>query len=145
LTVTHPDMMRYFMTIPEACSLVLEAAVMGKGGEVFVFEMGKPVRILDLAKSMIRLSGLIPEKDIAIEFTGVRPGEKLYEEIFSGDDNLIETHHPKILIGRVKQLAFAELNRQIDGLLVIAPGDDAAFREGLKGVVSEYSPMSGDR
>ena len=145
VTVTHPDMVRYFMTIPEACSLVLEAAVMGKGGEVFVFEMGKPVRILDLAKSMIRLSGLILGKDIQIEYTGMRPGEKLFEELFTGDDNLVETHHPKIMIGRVKQFEYESLNRQLDALMAIPPGAESTFVEGLKGVVAEYSPMSGDR
>lgn len=103
VTVTHPDMIRYFMTINEACQLVLEAAVMGEGGEIYVFDMGDPVKIYDLARNMIRLSGFIPEKDIKIEFTGLRPGEKLFEDLFSDKEKLIMTHHKKILIGRVRE------------------------------------------
>ncbi len=103
VTVTHPDMIRYFMTIPEACQLVVEAAVMGEGGEIFVFDMGEPVKIYDLAKNMIRLSGFIPERDIKIQFTGLRPGEKLFEDLFSEKEKLIKTHHEKILIGKVNE------------------------------------------
>ena len=97
VTVTHPDITRYFMTIPEASSLVLEAAVMGKGGEIFVFDMGEPVKILDLAKKMIQLAGLRPDIDIPIQFSGLRPGEKMYEELFKSSENLLPTHHPKIM------------------------------------------------
>ena len=101
VTVTHPEITRFFMTIPEACQLVLEAGAMGKGGEIFMFDMGQPVRIIDLARNMIRLSGLQPEKDIGIVFNGLRPGEKLYEELLNQDENTIPTHHPRILIARV--------------------------------------------
>jgi FlaA1/EpsC-like NDP-sugar epimerase len=103
ITVTHPAITRYFMTIPEACELVLEAGFMGKGGEIFVFDMGQPVKIVDLAYQMIRLSGLVPEKDIKIVYTGLRPGEKLYEELLSNHENTIPTHHPKIKIAKIVQ------------------------------------------
>ncbi|MBW7952232.1 MAG: polysaccharide biosynthesis protein, partial [Chitinophagaceae bacterium] len=96
VTVTHPDIIRYFMTIPEACSLVLEAGTIGKGGEVFLFDMGEPVRILDLAKKMIRLAGLTPGKDIELRFTGLRPGEKLFEELLNKEEEVIPTHYKKI-------------------------------------------------
>lgn len=101
ITVTHRDIVRYFMTIPEACQLVLEAGFMGKGGEIFVFDMGKPVKIADLAVNMIRLSGLEPGKDIKIEYTGLRPGEKLYEELLSKNEEILPTHHEKIKIAKV--------------------------------------------
>jgi len=101
VTVTHPEITRYFMTIPEACQLVLEAGFMGNGGEIFVFDMGKPVRITDLAINMIRLSGLKPGKDIKIEFTGLRPGEKLYEELLSAGEEVLPTHHEKIKVAKV--------------------------------------------
>lgn len=102
--VTDPEVTRYFMTIPEACQLVLEAFVMGSGGEIFVFDMGKSVKIIDLAKKMIRLHGLEPEKDIAIQFTGLRPGEKLYEELLANEEATLPTHHPKILIAKIRSL-----------------------------------------
>jgi FlaA1/EpsC-like NDP-sugar epimerase len=97
IRVTHPDITRYFMTIPEASALVIEAASMGNSNEIFVFDMGEPVRIVDLATKMIRLANLIPEKDIKIEFSGLRPGEKLHEELFSDHEKLMQTHHPKIM------------------------------------------------
>ena len=103
VTVTHPEMTRYFMTIPEACQLVLEAGFMGKGGEIFVFDMGKPVKIADLASQMIRLSGFVPGKDIEIVYTGLRPGEKLFEELLSDHELTKPTHHPKIKIARVAE------------------------------------------
>jgi FlaA1/EpsC-like NDP-sugar epimerase len=102
VTVTHPEVTRYFMTIPEACQLVLEAGFMGKGGEIFVFDMGNPVKIVYLANQMIRLSGLVPEKDIKIEFTGLRPGEKLYEELLTQKENTLPTHHSKIKIAKIE-------------------------------------------
>jgi len=101
VTVTHPDVTRYFMTIPEACQLVLEAGFMGKGGEIFIFDMGKPIKIADLAENMIRLSGLEPGKDIKIEYTGLRPGEKLYEELLSAEEEILPTHHDKIKVAKV--------------------------------------------
>src|SRR5690606_12904715 len=100
ITLTHPDIIRYFMTIPEACQLVLEAASMGKGGEIFIFNMGKPVRIIDLAKKMIQLAGLQPYKDIEIKTIGLRPGEKLYEELLHDSSTTLPTHHPKIMIAQ---------------------------------------------
>lgn len=103
LTVTHKDITRYFMTIPEACQLVLEASAMANGGEIFVFDMGESVKIIDLAERMIRLSGFEPNKDIEIKITGLRPGEKLYEELLSNEENTIPTHHKKILIGKVRK------------------------------------------
>ncbi len=103
VTVTHPDITRYFMTIPEACQLVIEAGNMGNGGEIFVFDMGKSVKIVDLAKKMIRLSGFTPFKDIDIKFTGLRPGEKLYEELLNDLENTLPTHHEKIMIAKVRE------------------------------------------
>jgi ADP-ribose pyrophosphatase YjhB (NUDIX family) len=100
LTVTHKEVTRYFMTIPEACQLVLEAGVMGKGGEIFVFDMGEPIKIYELARRLIQLSGLVPEKDIPIRIVGLRPGEKLYEELLADKEAVKPTHHPKIMIAR---------------------------------------------
>ncbi len=101
LTVTHENVTRYFMTIPEACQLVIEASTMGNGGEIYVFDMGKSIKIIDLAKKMIQLAGLEIEKDVKIKITGLRPGEKMYEELLSNEENTIPTHHPKIMIGKV--------------------------------------------
>jgi len=103
ITVTHPDMMRYFMTIPEASQLVLEAAGIGKGGEVFILDMGEPVRIVDMARELVRLSGLKPDEDIEIVFTGTRPGEKLFEELALEGENATHTHHPKVFVGSVRR------------------------------------------
>lgn len=114
ITVTHPEITRYFMTIPEACQLVLEAGTMGKGGEIFIFDMGHAVKILDLAKKMVRLSGLEPGKDIEIVYTGLREGEKLYEELLSNKENTIPTHHDKILIAKVNDQDYLEINRYVE-------------------------------
>jgi FlaA1/EpsC-like NDP-sugar epimerase len=114
VTVTHPEITRYFMTIPEACRLVLEAGVMGRGGEIFIFDMGKSVKILDLARKMIQLSGLSPEKDIDIVFTGLREGEKLYEELLNRQENTIKTHHEKIMIVKVQEYSFPEIDNYIE-------------------------------
>ncbi len=116
VTVTHPEINRYFMTIPEACQLVLEAGAMGNGGEIYIFDMGEPVRIIDLAEKMIRLSGLKPYKDIDILFTGLRPGEKLKEELLNDKENTIGTHHPKIMIAKVAQYNFLEINQTINSM-----------------------------
>lgn len=115
--VTHPDITRYFMTIPEACQLVLEAGAMGNGGEIFVFDMGESVKIADLAKKMIRLSGLKLGEDIEIEYTGLRPGEKLYEELLATSENTLPTHNEKILIGKVRHYQYDEVNRAVSLLL----------------------------
>jgi FlaA1/EpsC-like NDP-sugar epimerase len=117
VTVTHPDVTRYFMTIPEACELVLEAGFMGKGGEIFIFDMGKQIRIADLANHLIQLSGLVPGKDIQIVYTGLRPGEKLYEELLSDKENSIPTHNPKIKIAQIERVDFTEVIIKIDALL----------------------------
>ena len=117
LTVTHPDIIRYFMTIPEACCLVMEASTLGEGGEIFVFDMGKPVKILDLARNMIRLAGYIPEKDIQIVFTGLRPGEKLYEELLNQKEITIPTSNQKIMVARVREFEFDEVSQAIDKLI----------------------------
>lgn len=114
VTVTHPEITRYFMTIPEACQLVLEAGTIGKGGEIFIFDMGKAVKILDLAKKMIRLSGYEPDRDIPIVFTGIREGEKLYEELLTTTENTLPTHHAKILIAKVQEYQFNEINKFVD-------------------------------
>lgn len=113
ITVTHPDIIRYFMTIPEACRLVLEAGVMGKGGEIFVFDMGEPVKIVDLARRMIKLSGYEPDQDIKIEFTGLRPGEKLYEELLSTKENTMPTYHKKIFIGNTEEIERNEIEKAL--------------------------------
>ena len=114
VTVTHPDIIRFFMTIPEACRLVLEAGTMGEGGEIFVFDMGEPVKIADLARHMIELSGFKPDVDIKIKYTGLRPGEKLYEEVLSDKENTKETPHPKINVANVREYAYAEIAPRID-------------------------------
>lgn len=114
ITVTHPEITRYFMTIPEACQLVLEAGVMGKGGEIFIFDMGQSVKIFDLAKKMIWLSGLEPGKDIEIVFTGLREGEKLYEELLNNKENTLPTHHEKIMIAKVQEYSYVEIDKYID-------------------------------
>jgi len=117
VTVTHPEITRYFMTIPEACELVLEAGFMGKGNEIYVFDMGDPVPIVDLAYQMIRLTGLVPERDIEVHFTGLRPGEKLFEELLTDEENTLPTHHPKIKIAQVKKLDGPDLMSKVDAVL----------------------------
>ena len=117
VTITHPDITRFFMTIPEACQLVLEAGFMGNGGEIYVFDMGKPVKVLDVALNLIRLSGLEPHKDIKIKIVGLRPGEKLFEELFSKEEPMIPTHHPKINIAQVADNDFESVLRKIDTIL----------------------------
>jgi len=114
LTVTHPDMVRYFMTIPEACQLIIQSAVMGKGGEIFVLDMGEPVKITYLAEQMIRLSGKEPGKDIEIVFTGLRPGEKLFEELFHESENLSATRHEKVLLANYRPVDWKFLSKNLD-------------------------------
>lgn len=136
VTVTHPDIIRFFMLIPEACQLVLEAGTMGKGGEIFVFDMGKPVRIADLAKRMINLSGA---KDIEIKFTGLRDGEKLYEEVLNDAEQTKPTHHPKIKIAAVREYDYAEALKNEEKLLELSKNyDDMAIVKKMKEIVPEY-------
>jgi len=120
ITVTHPEITRYFMTIPEACQLVLEAGAMGKGGEIFVFDMGSPVKIVDLAKKMIRLAGKEPDRDIHITYSGLRPGEKLYEELLNNAENTMPTYHEKIMIATVREYDFASVYTQVEDLIDLA-------------------------
>jgi len=117
ITVTHPDIIRYFMTIPEACCLVMEASTLGNGGEIFVFDMGKPVKILDLARNMVRLAGYTPEKDIQIVFTGLRPGEKLYEELLNQKETTLPTSNEKIMVARVREFEFDKVSEEVDQLI----------------------------
>lgn len=119
VTVTHPEITRYFMTIPEACQLVLEAAAFGKGGEIFLFDMGKSVKIVDLAKKMIKLSGLTLDKDIEIEYTGLRPGEKLYEELLNDGENSIPTHHSQIMKAKVQVVDYEIFNKKVENLIAL--------------------------
>jgi FlaA1/EpsC-like NDP-sugar epimerase len=120
LTVTHPDITRFFMTIPEACLLVIEAGVMGQGGEIFIFDMGKPVKIADLARKVIKLAGKEPDVDIKIIFTGLRPGEKLFEELLNSTENALPTYHEKILIANVPQYDFEIVEKKVDKLIKCA-------------------------
>lgn len=121
ITITHPEITRFFMTIPEACQLVLEAGAMGEGGEVFIFDMGESVKIIDLAKKMVKLSGLVLGRDIQINFTGLRPGEKLYEELLNNKENTVLTHHPQIMIAKVHEYEASVIFKQIDDLLEALP------------------------
>lgn len=136
VTVTHKDIVRYFMLIPEACKLVLEAGTMGNGGEIFVFDMGNPVKIIDLAQRMIQLSGA---KDVEIQITGLRDGEKLYEEVLNEKENTQPTFHPKIKIAKVREYDFMEVNKQIDVLVRLSfINDDMLIVEKMKELVPEF-------
>jgi FlaA1/EpsC-like NDP-sugar epimerase len=139
VTVTHRDIFRYFMTIQEACRLVLEAGNFGKGGEVFVFDMGDSVKIKDMAEEMIRLSGFEPYKDIDIIFTGLRPGEKLYEELMYDKETVMSTHNPKIKVGSVKEYNFEIVETSLMELLEAAKiYKPAEVVKLMKGIVPEF-------
>jgi FlaA1/EpsC-like NDP-sugar epimerase len=143
VTVTHPEITRYFMTIPEACELVLEAGTMGKGGEIFIFDMGKSVRIVDLAKRMISLSGLTLGKDIQMRFTGLRPGEKLYEELLNSKENTIPTHHPRILIAKVREYDADKVDHQINELIELSrSGNEKEVVRKMKAIVPEFKSQN---
>jgi FlaA1/EpsC-like NDP-sugar epimerase len=140
VTVTHAEMRRYFMTIPEASQLVLQAATMGHGGEIFVLDMGQPVKIVDLARDLITLSGLRPGVDVQIEFTGLRPGEKLFEELAVDEENVDKTRHPKIFVGRLRAVDLAQLRASIDDLKTHTnDGDPAALLACMRALVPEYT------
>ena len=140
VTVTHPEMTRYFMLIPEACQLILQAGAMGKGGEIYVLEMGKPVNISDMAKDLIRFSGFEPGVDIEIQYVGLRPGEKLFEELITADEFVVPTAHPKIMVLNSETNDFKSLDRDLDQLKQIcreAP-DTSRIKQGIQKIVPEY-------
>jgi len=143
VTITHQDIIRYFMTIPEACQLVLEAGAMGNGGEIYIFDMGKPVRIIDLARKMIKLAGFIPDKEIKIKIVGLRPGEKLYEELLNDTSKTLPTHHNKIMIAQEIQDEYENLHNEVDELIGIADfyeNDDIVSK--MKKIVPEFKSMN---
>ncbi len=138
VTVTHPEITRFFMTIPEAVQLVLQAGAMAKGGEIFVLDMGQPVKIADLAKDLIRLSGFEPDVDIEIKYTGLRPGEKLYEELLMAEEGLTATKHEKIFIGKPMNIDMDELKKELEKLRFIATGSNEGIIEFVKELVPTY-------
>ncbi len=139
VTVTHPDITRFFMTIPEACQLVLEAGAMGNGGEIYIFDMGTSIKIIDLAHKMIRLSGLTVGKDIQITFTGLRPGEKIFEELLADKETTLPTHHEKILIARVREYEFEQIKKDItDLILLFKLQNNESIVSKMKLIVPEY-------
>lgn len=144
VTVTHPDIIRYFMTIPEAVSLVLQAGVYAKGGEIFVLDMGEPVRILDLAKNLIRLSGYKVDEDIKIEFTGLRPGEKLYEELLMSEEGLMDTENKLIHVGRPIEFDEPQFYVQLNHLKQAVESECDDVRPLIQEIVPTYSPQSSD-
>jgi FlaA1/EpsC-like NDP-sugar epimerase len=135
VTVTHKDIIRYFMTISEACQLVLQAGTMGNGGEIYIFDMGKPIKIMDMAENMIRLSGFKPYKDIDIKITGLRPGEKLYEELLNDTATTLPTYHPKIMVSKLPIDNFSDINRKTEAIM------DAASKTKRKLVVKKLKDM----
>jgi FlaA1/EpsC-like NDP-sugar epimerase len=143
LTITHPEIIRYFMTIPEACQLVLEAGTMGKGGEIFIFDMGQPVKIIDLAKKMIRLAGFTPDKEIEIKIIGLRPGEKLYEELLNDTSKTLPTHNEKIMIAQEITDDYDQVNNAVLELLKTANSiSDEEIVASMKNIVPEFKSMN---
>jgi FlaA1/EpsC-like NDP-sugar epimerase len=139
ITVTHPDMKRFFMTIPEASQLVMQAGAMGEGGEIFILDMGEPVKIVDLARDLVTLSGLRPDDDIEIRFSGVRPGEKLYEELSTDAENVEKTKHRKIFIGRIKAHGWDAVQLGVQALLELASNHEInRVRAAIADLVPEY-------
>ncbi|NQX76866.1 nucleoside-diphosphate sugar epimerase/dehydratase [Gilvibacter sp.] len=145
VTITHPDIIRYFMTIPEACQLVLEAGAMGQGGEIYIFDMGEPVKIMDLAKKMIKLAGYEPDQDIGIKITGLRPGEKLYEELISDSSRALPTHHEKILIAKDVIKDFDIVSKKVNKIIEAAlRHDDHSVVTKMKALVPEFISKNSD-
>jgi FlaA1/EpsC-like NDP-sugar epimerase len=138
VTVTHPEITRFFMTIPEAAQLVLQAAAYAKGGEIFVLDMGQPVKIYDLAKKMISLSGCKPNVDIEIKFSGLRPGEKLYEELLMNEEGLTKTRHSKIFVGQPIDITMDELNCKLEKLAIAVADENADIKSVMADVVPTY-------
>ena len=144
LTVTHPDIIRYFMTIPEACQLVLEAGSMGNGGEIYIFDMGKPVKIIDLAQKMIKLAGFIPNTEMEIKITGLRPGEKLYEELLNDSSKTLKTHHDKIMISKeLEEFNYKVINSDIESLTtLLATFNTVEIVKKMKQMVPEFKSLN---
>jgi len=143
ITITHPEIIRYFMTIPEACQLVLEAGAMGNGGEIYIFDMGKPVKIIDLANKMIRLAGFTPDNEIKIKIIGLRPGEKLYEELLNDTSKTLPTHNEKIMIGQDKVDYYEEVNSLIEDLILVSKnGNNQEIVSLMKRIVPEFKSMN---
>ena len=143
ITITHPEIIRYFMTIPEACQLVLEAGAMGNGGEIYIFDMGKPVKIIDLAHKMIRLAGFTPEKEIKIKIVGLRPGEKLYEELLNDSSKTLPTHHEKIMIAQEQFDDYEDVFQAVDGLIDTANNfSNTEIVSKMKVIVPEFISMN---
>jgi FlaA1/EpsC-like NDP-sugar epimerase len=145
VTVTHPEMTRYFMTIPEACQLILQAGSMGEGGEIFILDMGTPIKIDDMARDLIRLSGFEPDVDIKIEYIGLRPGEKLYEELITEGEGIVPTSHEKIMVLKGTECNLDILNGKIDELVHLARMQGAEeLKDKLQEIVTEYKPLGND-
>jgi FlaA1/EpsC-like NDP-sugar epimerase len=145
LTVTHPEITRFFMSIPEACQLVLEAGAMGKTGEIYIFDMGKPVKISDLAKKMIMLYGKVPWRDVKIRYTGLRPGEKLYEELLNDRELTLPTHNPRIMIARTNNCKLEDIYLQVDNLLsLMDPALTLEMVAAMKDIVPDYQSMNSE-
>jgi FlaA1/EpsC-like NDP-sugar epimerase len=145
VTVTHPEVTRYFMTIPEACQLILQAGSMGHGGEIFILDMGTPIKIDEMARDVIRLSGFEPDVDIKIEYIGLRPGEKLYEELITEGEGILPTTHEKILVLKGQECNMELLNGEIDELVRLAHQQDAQkIKDKLQEIVPEYEPAQND-
>jgi FlaA1/EpsC-like NDP-sugar epimerase len=145
ITITHPEIIRYFMTIPEACQLVLEAGAMGNGGEIYIFDMGEPVKIIDLAKKMIRLAGFTPDKEITIKIIGLRPGEKLYEELLSNTSKTLPTHNTKIMISHDRFDDFETVSSNVFELIATALNNsnhDIVIQ--MKKIVPEFKSLNSE-
>jgi FlaA1/EpsC-like NDP-sugar epimerase len=140
VTVTHPEITRYFMTIPEACQLILQAAVLGEGGEIFVLDMGEPIKIQYLAEQMIRLANKVPDRDIAIVYSGLRPGEKLFEELFHAQENYQVTKHAKIFLAQPRSMSWDLLNAQLrNAAQGVREYDEDVLRKCMTSLLPEYA------